>query len=513
MSETTKQLFGVFPYLRSAGTFSYRRIGFFPNGSPEIPDRFVANVNTLAKMFFLRDNRHIETMTFAAFEAKSDTEHSWFQRILIEFQTIVTFFYTLSDPVRDRSFLTEQHGTLFVLSPNEVLRALLIQENNTVEVGECPYAPADSRGYISGFDGLINGRERLWLAPGSRIYPSVTQLWLNSSQDLARDATERFRGYPCSELFGWEAGRDEHGNLHERILTALQWHNRSCSLDIDENLEIAALAIALETLLDLEQGQQVTERFKEAVTCLCGRINSLDSWLTQFYNCRSSVMHKGRSASRMFNPAWTGKRDSKSPQIHYRSLVSYGRHIFHICLAAILAGTRLANRLGLAKLFVPNHKRLELLCETLSKSTESADEVFRRVGPIIREIDVFRFVPDEGVTRDQLMAASKHLAAKLAAVNGVQQDLAADLTAFASAARADDHYPTLDALRILIEKWDLHYFRDGGDPKYVAGCIFGMTWFVWSAAFYQACRDRGIDVADIEQYRAGTEGDASGQGT
>ncbi len=354
------------------------------------------------------------------------------------------------------------------------------------------YATADSIGQINGFDGLVNGRERIWVAPGSRIYPSALQLWINRSQDLCHDVVERFPKYPCGELFEREAGRDEFGDLQPRILSALQWYARSCPLNVDENLEIAALAIAFESLLDLEQGPHITDKFKEVVTTLCGRINALDGWLTQFYDCRSSVMHKGRTSSVMYNPAWTGKKDNKSAQLNYRSLVSYGRHIFHICLSAILSGTGLANRLGLAKLFVPNHRRITKLCEILSHSADTPTDCFAFISPLVREIETFRFVPDTGITKDMLLTASKLVAGKLASVPGIDNDLAADASALANAARESDHYQELHALRKLVDKWNLHAFRDGGDPKDLAACIFGITWLPHMGDYYDARMARHI---------------------
>lgn len=124
-SDAPKVVFAVFPYLRSEGTFTYRRIGFFSNTSEEMPARFAADVKSLAAMFFLRDNLRLVNLTFAAFEYRNDSELAYFTNVIAEFQAIITFFYTLADPVRDRAFLTEQHCTLYVLQPSSVFRGLL----------------------------------------------------------------------------------------------------------------------------------------------------------------------------------------------------------------------------------------------------------------------------------------------------------------------------------------------------------------------------------------------------
>ena len=76
-------------------------------------------------------------------------------------------------------------------------------------------------------------------------------------------------------------------NFRSRLLTSLNWYNRTLLSDIDDDITLVNLSIAFECLLGLEQGNKVTERFKETVNVLLGGFPRLDSWLSQFYHARS----------------------------------------------------------------------------------------------------------------------------------------------------------------------------------------------------------------------------------
>ncbi|MBI3913389.1 MAG: hypothetical protein HY327_04280 [Chloroflexi bacterium] len=79
------------------------------------------------------------------------------------------------------------------------------------------------------------------------------------------------------------AAREQDNGLADRLLTAITWYNRSITIDADEDVALVNLAIAFESLLGLEPGENITKRFTEAVVLLVGGIPRLGSWLTQFY--------------------------------------------------------------------------------------------------------------------------------------------------------------------------------------------------------------------------------------
>src|SRR5256884_7463524 len=93
--------------------------------------------------------------------------------------------------------------------------------------------------------------------------------------------------------------------LSDRLL---EWHNRSTAEEVDERVALLNLAIAFESLLNLES-DKVTGRFRETIMTLLGSSPRLDSWVDQFYNARSAVAHKGKTHHLMFYAMdWDKKR-------------------------------------------------------------------------------------------------------------------------------------------------------------------------------------------------------------
>jgi len=88
--------------------------------------------------------------------------------------------------------------------------------------------------------------------------------------------------------------------LATRVLNSLRWYNRSLAIDVQEDVALVSLAVAFESLLDLPRGREVTERFKQAVVLLLGPVARLDSFLEQFYDVRSDLVHSGSTEDCMF---------------------------------------------------------------------------------------------------------------------------------------------------------------------------------------------------------------------
>lgn len=231
---------------------------------------------------------------------------------------------------------------------------------------------------------------------------------LNISQDLKMDFSYRSRRSlrydPVVEFF---TKRDESNPLGQRVLTAITWYNRSVRMDIDEETSLVNLAIAFESLLDLEQGEKITHRFKEAVSLLLGKFPRLDSWLIQFYKARSEIVHEGKSQHLMFMA--TNKPDNSSDNLIYRSLISYGREIFQACVATILTGARISDQLQLSSKMVTNQQRFDQICQTLCNGEGTADERMLAVSQYVYEIGEYRFVPENGLNINQLIGTTKLL--------------------------------------------------------------------------------------------------------
>ena len=146
-------------------------------------------------------------------------------------------------------------------------------------------------------------------------------------------------------------------DLRSRVFVSLDWYMKGCRASIVEAEELVHLAIALESLLRVRSGEGVTERFKDAVLTLLGPAPRLDIWVDQFYAARSKAVHEGMPSDLKFYPIdkdlLKKMRTKGEPLIPHRSLLEYGRRIFRLCMASVLAGSTQVRMSGLDALSHP----------------------------------------------------------------------------------------------------------------------------------------------------------------
>jgi hypothetical protein len=237
----------------------------------------------------------------------------------------------------------------------------------------------------------------------------------------------------------------------QRILTALTWYNRSIAINIDESVALVNLAIAFESLLALEQGEQLTTRFKDAVTLLVGDVPRLDSWLFQFYKARSDIVHKGTSTSLMFVATDNPRKTSERLDSEYRSLTSYGRQIFQVCVATIITGSQIAKLLNLDSLLVTNQQRLERICQVLNKPDGTPLDRILASRRDVQDLDTYRFVPEKGLKYDQLIGTAKLMVQQyLDSAPNESSELIEQMNKF-SAVDSANHYEALSLLKEIQE--------------------------------------------------------------
>lgn len=401
--------FAFFPYLKTSEPVHYRSLTVrSTDDRTHLPPDAIQHLETLQNMFFLRDHLRIQKMSYAFHASSEKFSTDEFAQQLLEFQTLVCFIYSSPHPTFGHPFLRLEHASFYFCQPTKVSQYLVENEHNVEILPEAENLKFDSRKEIEGYVVLLNNKSHFWATRGSRIFPPAISLWLNISQDLSNDFNHDI---PHSLLYGsvvrYLTMRRDDDKLSERILTALTWYNRSIGIDIDESVALVNLTIAFESLLDLESGEKITDRFKEAVTLLVGDVPRLDSWLTQFYKARSDIVHEGRSTSLMFFASDYSKKPPQRPELEYRSLVSYGRQVFQVCVETIMTGAQIAKQLKLASLLVTNQQRLERICQVLSKSDGTPAERIIGSSQDVHDIADYLFIEEKGLEYDQLIGTAK----------------------------------------------------------------------------------------------------------
>lgn len=302
-----------------------------------------------------------------------------------------------------------ENASVFTFQPDKIYKGLIWPSDPNVDYGTenlSDELPEDKD--IDGYNGMLNGVANLWVADGCRIYPPVPFLSLNLSQNIAFDL-ERLgyerKNWALVDLF---TGKEyENIEVEERVFRALEWHNRSTAKDITEEVALVNLAIAFECLLNLEQDKEIKRRFKETVLVLLGFVPRLDSWLDQFYEARSGLVHKGKLDSPMFYVSSEAMK-SKVPKVQYRSLTMYGHIVFRLCLNVILSGARIAEKGGLSPaFFINNQERLLKICRQLGEAKESPVKLLLGISKDVLELETYHWESESLVETKTLVDAGR----------------------------------------------------------------------------------------------------------
>lgn len=485
--------FAFFPYLKTSESVHYRSLTIRSSDNPtDLPPDAIRHLEMISTMFFLRDHLRIQKMSYAFNAPSEEFSASEFTRQLLEFQALVCFIYSTPHPTFGDPFLRYEHASLYQFQPKQVSKYLLVNDHNVEILLEDQQLRFDSRDEIEGYEGRLNKKSYFWAARGSRIFPPAVSLWLNISQDLSVDFNYRLpqsrRYEPVVEYF---ATREENDSLGERILTALTWYNRSIGIVIDEDVALVNLAIAFESLLGLETGDKVTDRFKEAVSLLVGDVPRLDSWLTQFYKARSQIVHEGRSASLMFVATDDPKKSFGSPELEYRSLVSYGWHVFQVCVATILTGAQIAEELKLASLLVTNQQRLERICQVLIKEDGTPTDRIVVSSQDVRDIETYRFVTEKGLKVELLIGAAKlMIQLYLKSAPNESPKLINQMTEFA-AVDSEDHYAALSLIKEIqdgIQSGGIAQPSSPIDLRSIVASLIASVWYYTFMYYFHLAR-------------------------
>jgi hypothetical protein len=371
--------FVILPYLRTSGPVHIRGIGFRSSSELQaLPPDSRRHLETLFEMFFVRDNLRITEMTYACLEPPDDEQirHQMHRR-LHEAHTLIGYMY--GERIISRiPKLGSELASMYWMWPDTVKTisagwGLDRLENATEDSLAEDYGVSGDEN-VYGYFGVLNFNWTFEVVPGSRLYPPVPDLFgPGSYQDLSRDLEAFSRDFAH---WAWEPlveGEDiKVPELENRVFTALEWYNRSNQQEIEDESALVYLAIAFESLLQLEQRESLSQRFKETVMTLLGASPRLDSWLEQFYTARSKIVHEGTwphlgfyaVERKHFRDIQRGKKTGAE----YKTLVNHGQVVFQLCLNTILSGALLADRVGLPSQLVHPQERVERMCASLKRA-------------------------------------------------------------------------------------------------------------------------------------------------
>lgn len=476
--------FVFLPYLKTSGTVRFKGLMFrSTQDTTGVATEVIEHLENLGKMFFLRDHLQIQQMSYAIILRKNDDFDPTILHQLKEFQAIIAYLYSAPHEIFGDPFLNFEHASIYLFTPRPISIYLLEEKHNVESVSDSGYPQPDDKEHVDGYEGIVNFKTHLWVTKGSRIYPPAGHFWLNISQDLDRDLNHgllRSHNLPLAKFF---STRSEMPHLNKRILTAINWYNRSVAIGIEEEVALVNLAVAFESLLDLEPGEKVTSRFREAVSLLLGGFPRLDSWLTQFYDARSQIIHEGRSLNLRFIATDVLDKKSKELMPTYRSLVSYGRQVFQLCLSTILNGALMADELGLSAMLYTNQQRFERVCMILDKGQGTPEERILAADRDIQDIDTYKFIGETNLKIETLIGAARLVVARYLETNpAADPGLLNLLEDFTKANKEMDHYDALSKLEEIQSSHQLSTVSEKS-PDSIAATVCSLLDSVWHYTF------------------------------
>ena len=471
------QLFAILPYLKTSGTVTIRGIHFRSNTELDALDQSTReHLSTLFSMFFLKDDLRIKQLSYACLDTTdNDPKNKQVVQRLVEVHHLLAYLYSSPHPSFLEPFLKYEHANLYIFTPEPVSQFLIRPNNSNLEDVSSidPYPTPDDRHEMPGYRGTLNNESPIWVAKGSRIYPPSSHFWLNLSQDLhlnlPRSSSSSRNGGVWSLV---DANEPRLGPIEDRIFIALKWYNRSNSIDLGDDIALLHLAVAFESLLALEQGPNITQRFIESIRLLVGPVPKLENWAGQFYKARSKIVHEGSVTDLMFYATRSGNKLSAQ----YRTLVSLGRSILRICLNAIVAGADATCQTGLASLLVTNQERFEHICKVLANTESGSPDALLSLGREILDIDEYKFVEEENLKIDTMLITNKFAARHFVAVNpNISSELLDLYSRLANLQTSQDRFEELDTIIEIVKHIGAYESAFYTDPTDATTLVFSLT--------------------------------------
>ena len=466
----------LFPFLKTSSPVRLGSLEFrSTNDIDGLPKDQATSVAEIANMLFASGNQRIERASFAIVD-RVDFGSGGAPvglDVLSDIEAVVAYLYASPRHEFNDIFLTPEHASIVVLTPNRVSALLLRSSVNVINVGENVDLETDAAGFVDGYDGIFGLRHYFWVAPGSRVYGTTPRPTLNISQDLASDV-QRCARTDYRLLLQSLMEHGQNGDLRDQVFTAVRWFNRANSAHRTEAESFICLSVALETLLRVPH-ESKRDRFVDAIALLLGRVPRLDDWATQFYEARSRAVHEGHVGQVAFVPQSALSKQKKATT--YQSLLAYGRDVFQLCLGTVLTGASLSSNADLAAKLITNSERFETVCRTLDDDSLPLAMRLRQLDSLAREIQRYRYVPDTGLAMPAMLGACRAAArVTLESSTDNGEGLRNALAAMADASRTDSCFEQLDALRALVDELEGLPNHTTARVSYAVITLVKVTW-------------------------------------
>ncbi len=282
-NSSTHRITAIFPYLAIAGATDLRGFQLTPalsDGADGQPD----HVASILRMFFDGDGNPIQRATY--FEADVDLGAE--SAFIIEIDRLLAALaFLLFDPEHPATSLDRGYLRVWMFEPSEQGLVVTVNLRDYIDAD-----PARQRFYC-GVSDLVPHYER--------IHVEALSYRLLSP-----------RYWP---------GADRR-RIVERLLLSMFWYGRSFGAEqgYEERTSLVNLATAFEVLFDVGDAVGKQRLILDGLEELFGVEPLLASWVRQFYDTRSQVVHEGRATDLLFQHS-----GARRP---HRNLVTSGQRLY-----------------------------------------------------------------------------------------------------------------------------------------------------------------------------------------
>lgn len=366
-------LFAILPYIRTEEAFPVAGITFRDSHDTAklTPDE-IDHLQKITSLFYLSEEKPVEAVVYAVLGLPDDRVGAdALVQQLRRAHTILTFLVT-----NERLYDTYEQLTMYLAVPQDVF-------------------PLEEASFVPGYGITVNWLDYCEIAPGTKLYPpkpypflfipkgrSISGLQFLFESNYLLYGLERF-------VRGNNLNQPEEANRLKTILRAMQWYNRSFSEFDSEEEKVIHLAVAFETLLH-EPGAanvRIRDELKSHLRGLFGEAAGLSTWVDQFYDERSRVLHEGFAATLRFV---AGDKNVAERRLLLDSLVSYGGRLLRMCIFNILHATLLAEDANLNAWFVHEETRLQDICKGLNNGELTAEQRLASVLRLVFDLETYR---------------------------------------------------------------------------------------------------------------------------
>jgi hypothetical protein len=376
-------LFAFLPYLTTSSRFVLRGIEFRATSDlDDLAEGDRLHLQKLASRFYLVNDYQAHSCVCALITLPQSYRAQAVLDRMHEAQIILGFVTAVPDRGTDDTFLKREHSTIFLFKPAEFLAALLLPspgaERSSVRAKK-----------VQGYEGLRDWLSHLWVGDSTRIYPALPQQLRLAQEDLTRwiVALDDPRNWALRKI---AHDHTELSDVDRQLLKAMEWHNASTAELVSEEERLVRLAIAFECLFGLERGEVLSRRIRETVGTILGRAPLLDSWVEQFYQARSQIVHQGASHDLRFHPVPSDQlarlRKKQEEVQTFGALTAHGRVIFRLCANALLSGHQNAACAELGQALMDDMQRLQKICELLDGKAGTAESRLRSTAAYVRNL-------------------------------------------------------------------------------------------------------------------------------